>query len=138
MPEICPYCKKEAKLVTGKVLYPHNRELHWEQFWRCEPCGAYVGCHKGTDQPLGNLADQNLRSLRRKAHASFDVLWKKGFMKRKTAYNWLADTLELDGESCHIGLFDAPMCRKVVLICRPYAKLSLRCLLGDLQDLQKL
>jgi hypothetical protein len=105
--------------VTGKEIYPHRADLADRKFWRCEPCGAYVGCHVKTGKPLGRLANAGLRRLRIAAHEQFDKLWKVGdaetLGKRRTSmYAWLARTLGVRGDQCHIGMFDETMCRRVL------------------------
>jgi len=42
---------------------------------------------------MGRLANAQLRSARRDAHASFDSLWRDGAMSRSQAYAWLAAAL---------------------------------------------
>lgn len=111
----CPYCRQDAVLVTGEVMYPHRPDLHQKKFWRCEPCAAWVGCHDGTTNPLGRLADAELRAAKSAAHAAFDPLWTRpGGMRRKDAYKWLADQLQMPPSRCHIGWFDLEKCRAVV------------------------
>lgn len=130
MSHICPYCGNDAKLVTGEVIYPHRKDLFDLKFWHCEPCDAYVGCHKkgawvpdshkhsdGTI-PLGRLANAELREAKKSAHAAFDPIWTDQRMTRKTAYKWLANALGIDRKECHIGMMDAERCRKVVEVCR--------------------
>ena len=112
--KLCPYCKGKTELVTGDVIYPHRTDLYKKYFWICKPCDAYVGTHPGTDKPLGRLADENLRSAKRRAHAAFDPLWKSGKMTRKQAYQWLADQMQIAVEDCHIGWFDERLCLEVI------------------------
>lgn len=115
---ICDYCGQLAVLTTGRELYPHRPELSERRFYACAPCGATVGCHPGTEQPLGRLANADLRRARSAAHAAFDPLWKDGGISRTRAYRWLAAQLDVKSEACHIGLFDVPTCRRVVEVCR--------------------
>lgn len=110
----CQYCNNNAKLVTGNILYPHRPDLYNMKFWNCKECDAYVGCHPGTDKPLGILANAELRRAKRKAHEAFDPVWKNGKIKRADAYKWLADKLGIRIESCHIGMFNVSMCKEVV------------------------
>lgn len=110
----CNYCGKPARQVTGKKIYPHLEALHALIFLECAPCGAYVGCHKGTDKPLGLLADPPTRRARQKAHAAFDSIWKTGKLPRKKAYSWLADALKIKVDDCHIGRFNPSQCGQVV------------------------
>lgn len=95
--------------------------------WLC-PCGAYTGCHSGTERPKGKPAGQATRRARIDAHASFDRLWQRkverdGCSKkaaRGAGYKWLAAQLGIDGKDCHIGEMDAATARRVVSICRRY------------------
>jgi len=116
----CPYCEKEAKLVCGKILYPHRPDLYHKFFWDCRQCDAYVGCHENSadHKPYGIMANPPLREAKQNAHATFDPVWKNGKMKRKDAYKWLSKKLEIDYENCHIGMFNIEMCNKVISVCR--------------------
>jgi len=115
---ICQYCHEEAELVGGKTIYPHRFDLHHKAFWRCEPCGAYVGCHPGTQKPLGILADEILRRWKSKTHAAFDPIWRGNReMSRKQAYSWLASELKIHKSQCHIGMFNIDMCKRVINLC---------------------
>ena len=108
---LCPYCGREAELVEGDVIYPFRQDLWDKKYWSCVPCGAYVGCHPGTDKPLGCIADKELRRLRVEAHERFDRLWRNGGpLTRTRAYQWLAFTMELGAKQAHIGKFDKGQC----------------------------
>lgn len=129
----CPYCGEAAQLVTGKAIYPHRPDLYQLRFWQCEPCDAYVGCHKpnarmGFDgtQPLGRLANAELRKAKSLAHEAFDPLWQDGYMSRKQAYAWLSYQLAIDTKDCHIGEFDVVRCMLVEQVCDAY--FASRCL----------
>ena len=122
----CPYCQAPATLTTGAIIYPHIRDLADKPIWACMPCKAWVGCHPGTQMPLGRLADAELRTAKQAAHNAFDPLWKgkirrDGCSKRNArgaGYAWLAKQLGIPGEDCHIGMFDVETCRRVAEICR--------------------
>lgn len=126
----CPYCGQRAHLVGGHVIYPRRPDLATKAFWKCVPCEAWVGCHPGTRNPLGRLANAELRKAKQAAHAAFDPLWERKRRRercskskaRKAGYAWLAEQLEIDRERCHIGMFDVPDCLRVVEVCRPFAR----------------
>lgn len=126
----CPYCQATAVLVSGDVIYPWRVDLAAKRFWKCLACpDAYVGCHPGTEKPLGRLADAKLRLAKSHAHAVFDPLWEakvaRGMEKghaRGKGYAWLAEQLGIDPKDCHIGMMDVDTCMRVVMICRPYVK----------------
>ena len=119
----CPYCNQTARLTTGATIYPHRPDLHALRFWACVACDAYVGCHRGTERPLGRLANLELRQAKMRAHAAFDPLWRARDRSqrpktRSEAYAWLARQLGIERERCHIGEMDVEMCERVVEVCR--------------------
>lgn len=121
----CPYCGADANLVRGDVVYPHRPDLHDLKFWTCDPCFAWVGTHRGTDEPLGRLANAELRKAKIAAHAAFDPLWRRKMQRdgcskgkaRRAGYTWLAGQLGIEFNDCHIGMFDVSMCERVVDLC---------------------
>lgn len=113
---ICPYCGAEADYVAGDTIYPHRRDLWKKTFYRCAPCDAHVGCHDGTSNALGRLANPELRLAKMAAHSAFDRIWR-GKMSRGAAYRWLAEQLGIEARDCHIGMFDVEQCRRVVAAC---------------------
>ena len=124
----CDYCANPAELVTGDAIYPHRPDLSGKWFWRCEPCGAYVGTHQNSKehQPLGRLANAELRAAKVRAHAAFDPLWTQAMDSRNwsktkarhAAYRWLADQLGIHRTDCHIGMFDVALCKRTVEACK--------------------
>lgn len=114
---ICPYCHMPSVYVTGAILYPKYPRLHGKSFWLCRPCDAYVGCHAGTANPLGRLANAELRAAKMRAHAAFDPIWRDGKVGRTEAYRWLANRLGLSRRDAHIGNFDIELCNRVVEAC---------------------
>lgn len=126
----CPYCGKKSVITNGKALYPNRPDLADKPFYLCRPCDAYVGCHKDTLNPLGRLANQQLRNAKRSAHAAFDPMWlakveREQVSKRQArnaAYKWLATCLGISLADCHIGMFDVAQCEQVIAICKPFYK----------------
>lgn len=102
----------------------------------CESCGAYVGCHNNSKNPLGTMANRETREWRMKAHKSFDPIWKKGnhrdieygltrkdrkalknqSFRRKSAYERLRIDLESEFP-IHIGASDIEQCKKIIESC---------------------
>ncbi len=120
----CVECDRAAPtLTTGREIYPHRPDLWDQSYWRCE-CGAYVGCHKGTDLAKGRTAKKETLAARGRAHAVFDPLWRaKSAMEglalnhcRGLAYKWLADQMQMSRESCHIGWMTREQADRVVSI----------------------
>lgn len=116
----CPYCQQAAQQVGGLHLYPHREDLTDRTFYVCDPCNAYVGCHKGTTTPLGSLANAVLRDQRKLAHRAFDALWKQGIYGRGDAYRRLAKAMNLAREDCHIGMFNLEQCKHVIQLCNSH------------------
>ena len=114
---ICPYCGNKSDGVTGQVVYPQRPDLHSKWFYRCVPCDAYVGCHPNTKNPLGRLANAELRKYKSMAHRAFDLIWKTKAMKRSDAYKALAAEMRIQSSECHIGMFDISQCKQVIAIC---------------------
>jgi hypothetical protein len=109
---ICPYCNQEAELIDSIYIY---RYRSYGKMWICYRCDAHVGCHKGTDKPLGTLANAELKKARQLTHKEFDRLWKKKHFTRTESYKMLADFLGITKDKCHIGMFDIETCREVWL-----------------------
>lgn len=93
--------------------------------WLCE-CGAYTGCHAGTEKPLGRPAGPETRKARMAAHAAFDPLWQAkmratGCSKskaRRAGYLWLGGELDLDPEDCLIASMTRAYALQVVALCK--------------------
>jgi hypothetical protein len=129
---VCAECGgSDIACVSGDVIYPHRPDLYAKWFWRCV-CGAYVGCHRDTQEPMGTPAGPATRSARGEAHAAFDALWKRKVARdqvsvkeaRKAGYVWLAQQMELDVEDMHIARFTVHQCKMVVDLCRPYLPMT--------------
>ena len=81
----------------------------------CDSCGAYVGCHPGTIEPLGILADEEMRNLRIRCHKAFDKRWDSN-KERREQYGMLADSLGISSRECHFGMMDKAMLRKALAL----------------------
>ena len=106
----CPYCGEPAQYRDSEIIYGRS----YGMIYICLACDAYVGVHKGTNQPLGTLANGRLRELRKQAHKEFDKLWRTGTFTRSQAYEWLAQTLKLPPNEAHIGRFDEEQCLELI------------------------
>lgn len=121
----CMECGKLAVLVQSRELYPNRHDLWGKPMYRCE-CGAYVGCHPGTEVALGYPAGPKTRAARSRAHAAFDPLWKAkaqfvGQQKaRSQGYAWMAGLLGIDPSDSHISHFDAATCDRLVEAIRQF------------------
>ena len=116
----CDYCEAEAIFQPSSAHLYSGRDFG--PVWECSPCKAWVGCHKGGRAPLGRLANAELRKMKMAAHAAFDPIWKERIRTRTQAYAMLAHTLGISASSCHIGMFDAEQCKKVVTLSNAFLK----------------
>ena len=122
---VCVECGGAGVLVSGAVIYPHRADLHDRTYYRCA-CGAYVGCHPGTQLALGFPAGADTRSLRNRIHKAFDPLWKERveqgvaqFRARGRAYKWLARELGIRPDECHISQMDGELAARALAIVQP-------------------
>lgn len=109
----CPYCGRPTSLIDDTEIYGRS---YGSKCYICKPCGAWVGCHKGTDKALGRVANKELREMKHKAHEAFDPLWKNGYLPRRAAYEILSIAFGLPVSQTHIGMFDEKQCQKVINI----------------------
>ena len=111
---ICPYCGKEAKWCENKEIYGKNYGLSYMCYF-CKDCNSYVGCHNNTREPLGTMANKELRRWRMTAHAVIDPLWKKGSKKDKYIRRLVYFELKrFFGKKIHIGESDIQTCKKII------------------------
>lgn len=110
----CPYCGRQATLRAATDVYG-PRAANWQSdyVWQCAPCAALVSCHPGTIEPMGTLANAELRQWRRRAHDHFDTWRKRQGIRRSTAYRRLAKRMKLPDCRAHIAMFDVEQCKKV-------------------------
>lgn len=106
----CPYCNKQSEWIPNEKIYGKRYGKSYMCYY-CVYCGAYVGCHNNTKQPLGTMANAELRTWRIKAHDSIDCYWKSGKMRRQEVYSRLKELL---GKEIHIGEADIEMCKKII------------------------
>lgn len=94
------------------------------RFYGCSrfpDCDGLVGCHPGTDKPLGAPAPKAVRKARIAAHKALDALWLpmgRGDERRRyrsAAYRLLAK--EMGIEDPHIGDMDLEQCQTVIELC---------------------
>ena len=127
---------KKCNICGGPVIYTSNSVIYGREYgsgkcYLCKNCGAYVGTHKPRPkEALGLLADAEMRDLKMRCHALFDLQWKsfKGNrkVKRQQAYKALAEELNIPVQDCHFGYFDKDMLLRAfsVLSNRQYSLLG--------------
>ena len=114
---ICPCCGQHARKTIRKEIARGPKEQYGEIAYVCKnfpECDTYVGCHKGTQKPLGSLADRDLRDRRRRAHKAFDWAWESGRLTRHESYELMSEILKIEFKDAHIGRLDLDQCQKVI------------------------
>jgi hypothetical protein len=88
----------------------------WDLIWHCGDCLAYVGCHRGTDIPLGLMANRDTRHGRYMAHQVLDPLWrgKRAIADRAEVYAWIAAYLSIAPEVAHISMLNEEQCNRLI------------------------
>ena len=91
----CAVCRsdQECSEATGKEIYPHRPDLARLEFYQCNGCGNYVGCHKDTGKPLGIIVSGEVKKARIHIHELMDPVWKSGRIKRSELYRRVTDAL---------------------------------------------
>lgn len=113
-PIICDECGSPRVHLQKRSFMRMRVTNKWDLVWHCLDCLALVGCHEGTDIPLGLMASAQTRAARFDAHKAFDRLWRGGRMSRADAYMWLSQTLMVPVEQAHIGMLTERQCEKLV------------------------
>ena len=120
----CPYCGRHAVLRSADGIYKDNSK--GEMLYVCAnypECDTYVRVQKGTNKPLGTLANKRLRELRNEAHKNFDKLYKRGYITRRSAYDWLAGLFCMPLKRAHIAQFSEPQCLYVIEQSKKYLEI---------------
>lgn len=118
---LCDVCGAQAIYTSNAAIYNGKQYGKWPHCWLCPECGAYVGTHAGTQNPLGSLATKETHQHRRQAHAVFDSLWQQGRLpSRRKAYLWLAARMGIEPSKCHIGMMTIEQCKRVVEVCEAF------------------
>lgn len=102
----CCACDRNvtARLTNGSEVYSHRADLKEVPFWICDDCNNFVGCHYKTVNktvPLGCIATDEIKQIRKKIHAVLDPIWKSGKISRKALYRKVSDQI---GYNFHAAL----------------------------------
>ena len=96
-----------------------RRETSYGGLWVCPQSGCDVKCWEGPTSFPGTQEDFEERKT---THKLFDSLWRHedGYFegpsrgkRRRKAYKWLSQFLQVDSKNAHIGMLRAEKCREV-------------------------
>lgn len=111
----CPYCGSSVIYRSADGIYKENpRHTMLYVCSRYPACDSYVRVHEGTRIPVGELANQPLRTLRREAHQVFDQLYLSGLMSKQEAYLWLSEITCTPLSRAHIACMREYNCRLII------------------------
>lgn len=110
----CPYCGGKVELLDSSVVY--GKSYGWVYVCERYPiCNSFVGCHGNTSEPLGTLANRELREKRKEAHSILDSLWKgRKYFTRGKAYRVMRELMNLTKSEAHIGVFTVFQCDEMI------------------------
>ncbi len=117
---ICPYCNAPAVLRPAQYVHGNSPIAAGKHLYVCSnwpKCDAYVSAHNNNKQPMGILANGDLRHKRILAHRALNQYRKLMHMEKKEAYLWLQAKLGKTREQVHIACFTEEMCDKVISLC---------------------
>ena len=110
---MCPDCGANMRL----------RQSKFGLFYGCEAYPACKGSHGAypDGRPRGIPGNKVTRDARILAHRTFDKLWDDsatGYSKmtRAAAYRWMQRVMGVTKELAHIGMFNIPMCTKLIIL----------------------
>ena len=110
----CNLCgSNHVNLVNNSLLY--GKEYgKYPYVYLCTDCNAYVGVHPNL-KPMGVLADNEMRELRRKCHDLFDKRWTTK-EERENQYNILGRQLGYERGRCHFSWMSKDELLKALLV----------------------
>ncbi|MBR5172236.1 MAG: hypothetical protein IKW14_02425 [Phascolarctobacterium sp.] len=81
----------------------------------CPSCGEQLEVYG--EEEMIKLYELERKDWQRKAHASFDPIWKSGIIERGLAYSWLARELGIEYADCHFSEMSVPQLKRAIGIC---------------------
>ena len=101
---VCPTFPQERTCTSGsRPVWP--------------ACDAYVTADRRTKQPLGTLANGDLRHKRILAHHALHSVQAQLGMNRDQSYCWLQTQMGLPGDQVHIAKCGDYRCEQIIRIC---------------------
>lgn len=118
----CPYCNAPAVLQRTDQVYGVECDTMLYVCKNYPACDTYIRTIPGTMQPLGTMANAELRQLRRETHEVFDQLYLRHLMTKDAAYDWMAFWLSCQRSNAHIAMLDTFACKLVAQKSKEFLK----------------
>lgn len=99
--QLCPYCGNPGEHRPAETVYG-DRYAGLPPMIVCTGnCDAYTSCHLGTLLSKGQMANRELRELRKKIHGLIDPIWKRdrrreSSVRRKALYQAFKEMMNVD------------------------------------------
>ena len=103
----CPYCGSLATLRPASAIHGLSDIS----------AGTYLYVCRRTKQPLGTLANGDLRHKRILAHHALHSVQAQLGMSRDQSYRWLQTQMGLPGDQVHIAKCGDYRCEQIIRIC---------------------
>ena len=116
----CPYCGSLATLRPASAIHGLSDISAGTYLYVCRrwpACDAYVTADCRTKQPLGTLANGDLRHKRILAHHALHSIQAQLGMSRDQSYRWLQTQMGLPGDQVHIAKCGDYRCVQIIRIC---------------------
>lgn len=111
----CPYCGSTVEYRSAAGIYKENHNNVMLYVCTKYPeCDAYVRVHKGTNKPVGTLANYKLRALRNEAHKLLAEIQRRDIMTKQECYQWIANLIMAPLSQAHIGYLGEYYCQIVI------------------------
>lgn len=115
----CPYCGSLAMLRPASAIHGLSDISAGTYLYVCRrwpACDAYVTADRRTKQPLGTLANGDLRHKRILAHHALHSVQTQLGMSRDQSYRWLQTQMGLPGDQVHIAKCGDYRCEQIIRI----------------------
>lgn len=115
----CPYCGSLATLRPASAIHGLSDISAGTYLYVCRrwpACDAYVTADRRTKQPLGTLANGDLRHKRILAHHALHSVQAQLGMSRDQSYRWLQTQMGLPGDQVHIAKCGDYRCEQIIRI----------------------
>ena len=114
----CPYCGAKAKLMTSREMFGEEAFDPERKLYVCQNyekgCDSYVYTQKGTNIPLGQMADSALRAMRIKAHKAINDVVRSRKMSKNDVYKYIAAAMGYREGHFHLAQSSYYNCQETI------------------------
>lgn len=102
----------DARFTNGSETYPHRQDLSKLNFWKCDTCEGFVGCHnkhhivKKRKDPLGVIPSPRIKKARNEIHKILEPLWKNRKYSRTEIYKMISEHIGTEYHTAQLSDID--------------------------------